>query len=36
VDGLWDVPLYVCDYCGRIIHKDTLEIVGTRAGQPAI
>jgi len=24
----WREPLYVCAKCGRIIHQDTLEVVG--------
>jgi hypothetical protein len=27
----WIDPLYVCDRCGRIIHQQTLEVVGRKA-----
>jgi len=26
----WKIPLYVCDSCGRIINKETLEVVGKK------
>ena len=27
-DELWIEPLYVCNRCGRIIHQDTLKVLG--------
>lgn len=28
-DKSWTEPLYICHRCGRIIHQDTLKVVGT-------
>ena len=38
VEGEWDEPLYVCNGCGRIVHQETLEVVGRRVmrGQSSI
>jgi hypothetical protein len=32
-DKFWVKPLYVCDNCGRIIHQDSLEVIGRKIAE---